>query len=211
MGRARRTGRAGGRPAAHSRLHGSGSVRVPWAFDDEAVDVTRKFTHLKLSLMPYLGRVAEEAHTDGVPMMRPLVLELPHDRAGYTADTQYLLGDALLVAPVFRADGRAEDYVTERPWTPRVARGARPARGRARARLRAGRTPRRPAARPRRHDPVPGRGPGPDEPPPGGREEHGMTFTYPEVGATRTDRWPAWYRHRHVLRRLIVARWIVHT
>ncbi|WP_340698647.1 alpha-xylosidase [Cellulosimicrobium funkei] len=103
--------------SSHSRLHGSGSVRVPWAFDDEAVDVTRKFTHLKLSLMPYLGRVAEEAHTDGVPMMRPLVLELPHDRAGYTADTQYLLGDALLVAPVFRADGRVEYYVPEGTWT----------------------------------------------------------------------------------------------
>ncbi|MET3975796.1 alpha-xylosidase [Cellulosimicrobium sp. TH-20] len=103
--------------SSHSRLHGSGSVRVPWAFDDEAVDVTRKFTHLKLSLMPYLGRVAEEAHTDGVPMMRPLVLELPHDRAGYSADTQYLLGDALLVAPVFRADGRVEYYVPEGTWT----------------------------------------------------------------------------------------------
>ncbi|MFF8347844.1 DUF1990 family protein [Cellulosimicrobium funkei] len=29
-----------------------------------------------------------------------------------------------------------------------------------------------------------------------------MTFTYPEVGATRTDRWPAGYRHLHVRRRL---------
>ncbi len=36
--------------SSHSRLHGSGSYRVPWAFDEEAVDVTRRFTRLKLSL-----------------------------------------------------------------------------------------------------------------------------------------------------------------
>ena len=28
--------------SSHSRLHGSDSYRVPWAFDDEAVDVTRR-------------------------------------------------------------------------------------------------------------------------------------------------------------------------
>ena len=103
--------------SSHSRLHGSGSYRVPWAFDDEAVDVTRLFTRLKLSLMPYLARVAEEAHTDGTPMMRPMVLELPHDRGGYDADGQYLLGDALLVAPVLDAGGEVEVYVPEGTWT----------------------------------------------------------------------------------------------
>jgi len=35
--------------SSHSRLHGSSSYRVPWAFDDEAVEVTRKFTKLKLA------------------------------------------------------------------------------------------------------------------------------------------------------------------
>ena len=34
--------------STHSRLHGSKSYRVPWLFDDEAVDVCRKFTKLKL-------------------------------------------------------------------------------------------------------------------------------------------------------------------
>jgi alpha-D-xyloside xylohydrolase len=99
--------------SSHSRLHGSSSYRVPWAFDDEAVDVARRFTHLKMSLMPYLGRLAEEAHTDGTPMMRPMVLEFPHDRGAYGVDTQYMLGDELLVAPVFTADGTVEYYVPE--------------------------------------------------------------------------------------------------
>lgn len=103
--------------SSHSRLHGSGSYRVPWAFDDEAVDVTRTFTRLKLSLMPYLGRLAEEAHAEGVPMMRPMVLEFPADRGAQPVDMQYMLGDALLVAPVFTADGTVEYYVPEGTWT----------------------------------------------------------------------------------------------
>ncbi|MFV0451991.1 MAG: alpha-xylosidase [Propioniciclava sp.] len=103
--------------SSHSRLHGSGSVRVPWAFDDEAVEVTRTFTRLKLDLMPYLAMTAEHAYTDGTPVMRPMMLEFPDDRGGYPVDTQYLLGPSLLVSPVFRADGIAETYLPGDGWT----------------------------------------------------------------------------------------------
>jgi alpha-D-xyloside xylohydrolase len=102
--------------SSHSRLHGSGSYRVPWAFDDEAVDVTRRFTRLKLSLMPYLGRLAEEASGEGVPMMRPMVLEFPGDRGARYVDTQFMLGGALCVSPVFRADGVADTYLPSAGW-----------------------------------------------------------------------------------------------
>ena len=103
--------------SSHSRLHGSTSVRVPWAFDEEAVDVTRRFTRLKLSLMPYLGRVAEEAHAAGTPMARPMLLEFPEDPAVATLETQYMLGDALLVAPVFTHEGEVTYYVPAGTWT----------------------------------------------------------------------------------------------
>ena len=43
--------------STHSRLHGSKSYRVPWLFDEEAVDVCRKFTKLKISLMPYIYQI----------------------------------------------------------------------------------------------------------------------------------------------------------
>lgn len=102
--------------SSHSRLHGSSTVRVPWAFDEEAVDVAREFTKLKMRLMPYLAGAAELAHTDGTPMMRPMALEFPGDRSGFDADTQYMLGEALLVAPVFTADGTVEYYVPEGRW-----------------------------------------------------------------------------------------------
>lgn len=103
--------------SSHSRLHGSTSVRVPWAFDEESVELTRQFTNLKLSLMPYLAAAADEAHEAGTPMMRPMLLEFPHDRAVATLETQYMLGASLLVAPVFSDDGQVEYYVPEGTWT----------------------------------------------------------------------------------------------
>lgn len=103
--------------SSHSRLHGSGSYRVPWAFDEEAVKVTQVFTELKLSLMPYLSAVGREAHTDGLPAMRPMVLEFPDDRGAATVDSQYMLGPSVLVAPVFSAEGDVDVYVPEGRWT----------------------------------------------------------------------------------------------
>ncbi|MCX5058894.1 MULTISPECIES: alpha-xylosidase [unclassified Streptomyces] len=103
--------------SSHSRLHGSKSYRVPWDYGEEAVDVTRQFTLLKHRLAPYLQRAAQQAHTTGVPVMRAMVLEFPDDPAAATLDRQYMLGDDLLVAPVFTDDGTVEYYVPEGAWT----------------------------------------------------------------------------------------------
>lgn len=103
--------------SSHSRLHGSKSYRVPWLYDDEACDVLRKFTKLKCSLMPYLYAMAAKAHETGTPIMRAMALEFPADRACATLDTQYMLGDSLLVAPVFSKEGEVEFYLPEGTWT----------------------------------------------------------------------------------------------
>jgi alpha-D-xyloside xylohydrolase len=102
--------------SSHSRLHGSESYRVPWAFDDEAVDVTRRFARLKNQLMPYLWACAVAAHTRGLPMMRAMMLEFPEDPTCGFLDRQYLLGPDLLVAPVFNDEGAAQFYVPEGEW-----------------------------------------------------------------------------------------------
>ena len=102
---------------SHSRFHGSQSYRVPWVFDEEAVEVTRVFTRLKMRLMPYLYRLGIEAASTGVPIMRPMPLEFPHDPAVAYLDRQYMLGPDLLVAPVFSASGDVEFYLPEGTWT----------------------------------------------------------------------------------------------
>ncbi|MCI0714616.1 MAG: alpha-xylosidase, partial [Chloroflexi bacterium] len=102
--------------SSHSRLHGSSSARMPWLFDDEAVDVLRFFNHLKTRLMPYLLDVAQEAHDCGWPMLRAMVLEFPQDGTCRHLDTQYMLGPALLIAPIFNENGDVTYYLPAGEW-----------------------------------------------------------------------------------------------
>lgn len=102
--------------SSHSRLHGSSSYRVPWLFDEEACAVLRKFVKLKCALMPYLYRQAVKAHEEGIPMMRPMFVEFPGDRACEPLDKQYMFGDSLLVAPIFKEGGQVEYYLPEGKW-----------------------------------------------------------------------------------------------
>ena len=88
-------------------------------YGEEAVEVTRAFTRLKMRLMPYFYRMAVEAHEKGLPILRPMLLEFPDDRTAPFADTQYMLGDSILVAPVMNPDGIGEYYLPEGLWTTR--------------------------------------------------------------------------------------------
>ena len=103
--------------STHSRLHGSKSYRVPWLFDEEAVDVCRKFTKLKLRLLPYLYSMAVKSHKTGIPSMRAMIMEFNDDPATKYLDMQYMLGDSILVAPIFNKEGHAEYYLPAGKWT----------------------------------------------------------------------------------------------
>ena len=103
--------------SSHSRLHGSTSYRVPWLYDEEACDVVKYFTNLKCSIMPYLFKTANDASTRGIPTMRAMILENQNDPACRYLDKQYMLGDSILVAPIFNEEGIAEYYLPQGTWT----------------------------------------------------------------------------------------------
>ena len=103
--------------SSHSRLHGSTSYRVPWAYDEEAVEVVRFFTEVKAKLMPYLYRNAIETSKTGVPVMRSMVVEYTQDLNCAYLDKQYMFGDSLLVAPIFNDESKAVYYLPEGTWT----------------------------------------------------------------------------------------------
>ena len=99
--------------STHSRYHGNSSYRVPWNFDEESCDVTRHFVKLKGRLMPYLYANAINTSRTGIPMMRAMVVDFGYDRSALTVDTQYMLGDSLMAAPVFSEDGTCSFYLPE--------------------------------------------------------------------------------------------------
>lgn len=103
--------------STHSRLHGSISYRVPWNYGEEAVEVMRFFTRLKMSLMPYIYASAVETARTGVPMMRSMALEFPEDENCGYLDRQYMFGERMLAAPIFNDQGMGNFYLPEGTWT----------------------------------------------------------------------------------------------
>jgi len=92
-------------------------IRMATPFDEASVDVVRFFTRLKNCLSPYLLSAARDAHEHGWPLMRAMMLEFPHNPTWLHLDRQYMLGDSLLVAPIFREDNMAEYYLPSGEWT----------------------------------------------------------------------------------------------
>jgi alpha-D-xyloside xylohydrolase len=102
--------------SSHSRLHGSGSYRVPWSVDEESAEVCRFFTELKSRLMPHILKASKEANEKGIPVLRAMMLEFPNDPTCLYLDRQYMLGSDLLIAPVFSEDGEVSYYLPEGNW-----------------------------------------------------------------------------------------------
>lgn len=84
-----------------SRSHGQSTPREPWMYSAEAQDAFLKINKLRYRLLPYLYSTAFETTLTGLPMMRAMLLEFPEDRNARGLSAQYLLGNSLLVAPVF--------------------------------------------------------------------------------------------------------------
>ena len=80
---------------------------VPWAHGSEIEAICRRYAELRYRLLPYTYTLAWQAHTLGLPLMRPLVMSYPDDPRVWGLGHQFLWGDDLLVAPVTRAGATA--------------------------------------------------------------------------------------------------------
>ncbi|HIE22462.1 MAG TPA: hypothetical protein EYP73_07690, partial [Acidimicrobiia bacterium] len=101
--------------SSHSRAHGC-QPREPWEYGREAEEIFKKFTRLRYRLLPYLWTCAKEACTTGLPVLRAMVLEFQHDPVVRNIDLQYMLGPALLIAPVFDESNRVQVYLPQGQW-----------------------------------------------------------------------------------------------
>ena len=74
----------------------------PWRFGTFYEGIIRKYLKLRYKLMPFLYTALEEAHRTGVPIFRPLLLNYQDDPNTLTIDDEFMVGDALLEAPILR-------------------------------------------------------------------------------------------------------------
>ncbi len=74
--------------------------KEPWSFGPEVEALVRAAIERRMRLLPTLYTLFHEATSLGLPVARPLFFADPKDPALRAIDDQFLLGDALLVAPI---------------------------------------------------------------------------------------------------------------
>jgi alpha-glucosidase (family GH31 glycosyl hydrolase) len=96
--------------------------RTPWNVAERTgearvVPTFRRFVQLRERLVPYLAEQGRRSVETGLPLMRALFLAAPDDVRVWDFPEQYLLGDALLVAPITRPGVTEQDvYLPAGGW-----------------------------------------------------------------------------------------------
>lgn len=101
--------------ASHLRLPRAPD-REPWAFGAEIEAICRKWLAFRYRLVPYIEANAIAASAAGLPLMRAMPLAFPRYPLLRAYDTQFMCGDALLVAPVLRPGGEVEIALPPGAW-----------------------------------------------------------------------------------------------
>lgn len=96
--------------------------RSPWnmeaAWGEHGFTEEMSFWHrLRMNLIPYIYSEAIRCVEESRPMMRPLAYEYPQDINGLFEDSEYLLGDSLLIAPLLEENQHARKvYLPKGRW-----------------------------------------------------------------------------------------------
>ncbi len=101
--------------SSHVRFH-SGYPVEPWNYGHEAERIVHDWIDLRYRLLPYLYGQARQASLNGLPLLRPLFLQYPHDRNARDLSDQYLLGTDLLVAPIMGDRHERDVYLPAGDW-----------------------------------------------------------------------------------------------
>jgi len=100
---------------SHMGFNGVGE-REPWAFGSDAEAISRKWLAFRYRLIPYLQTVIADAVTTGMPVMRAMPLAFPTNALTRGYETQFLCGNALLVAPIVKEGGEVEVALPPGAW-----------------------------------------------------------------------------------------------
>ncbi len=88
------------------RSHGESSRREIWEFGKEGepvYDAILKFIKMRYTLLPYIYSTSWKVTSDNGSFMRALVMDFPKDKNVWNMGSEFMFGDAYLVAPVTKA------------------------------------------------------------------------------------------------------------
>ena len=100
---------------SHTRAHGAPPTE-PWLYNESFLKAFRQNAELKYKLMPYVYAQAKECSEKGLPMMRALFVEYPHDAGAWLVEDEFLFGSQMLVAPMMESGMERDVYLPEGKW-----------------------------------------------------------------------------------------------
>jgi alpha-glucosidase len=104
-------------PFCRNHNHLGEPDQYPWSFGPEVEGMFRDAIQLRYRLLPYIYSAFFRASESGDPIARPLVYDFQQDRHARQTEDAYLLGEALLVAPVCEPGCTARPlYLPEGTW-----------------------------------------------------------------------------------------------
>lgn len=96
--------------------------RTPWNIAERTgshlvLEQYKKFADLRMNLLPYIYEQAISCSEQGIPLMRAMYIDFPHDLSCLELKEQYLFGESLLVAPViYEGSSTKKVYFPEGKW-----------------------------------------------------------------------------------------------
>ncbi len=101
------------------RAHSSGDHgnQEPWSFDEDVINIVRKFIELRYQLLPYIYTAFWRYINEGIPIVKSLVLFDQDDHQTYDRNDEFIFGENILVCPIMEpnAQGRRM-YLPKGNW-----------------------------------------------------------------------------------------------
>lgn len=107
--------------SAALRLHSARTAtldRRPWTYEPRFCEAMRGAFDLRSRLMPYLYTCVRACHERTLPLLRPMYLVAPREERAYRVPGQYMLGDALLAAPIVSPGMGERCIASQYVWFP---------------------------------------------------------------------------------------------
>lgn len=100
------------------RVHGKlDHQRQPWVYGEQAEAAAKAAIELRYKLIPYIYSYERRAYETGLGLVKPLMMDYPHDSAVANLVDSWMFGDWLLVSPVVtEAEPSKPIYLPQGTW-----------------------------------------------------------------------------------------------
>lgn len=87
-------------PLFRNHATNTSSPREPWVFGEPYTTIARNYINQRYRMLPYIYTLQFNASYGGTPVVTPLFFWFPGDAQTYTQNSEFMFGNAFLVAPV---------------------------------------------------------------------------------------------------------------